>query len=365
MPTTRKQKKARKSRETEMLSDIENLDIMLGGNHFSRDRRSESLYSNQARRPGSLFDDEFGNEDENRSPNSRNNGPSPNAELGQNSARGSSNAEINRLSSELNSRISREMDEMMNNVSVQIQRAISDAISNQILPQIQNALMADPGHMTKERWNIPSERPEGYSEVLRNTDSRNNLKNKALGDRQKDGFTFPDTRAYDMVTGENESPIEVPEFLTGRMPSTSHLNRSHDDLPLLDTTIPAQEQPAMAPEQDPINRLADVLTSMQSRPTAQQLTIRPVNSNTMTFDGKVRSSSCFEDLFHTMIKMQPEMTEQMKINHFHSLLRKMHYKLSETSATPIDKLLKMYLSLSDESTSNLNLRQLPNINGTA
>ena len=30
MPTTRKQKKARKSRGLEMLSDIENLDIMLG-----------------------------------------------------------------------------------------------------------------------------------------------------------------------------------------------------------------------------------------------------------------------------------------------------------------------------------------------
>ena len=322
MPTTRKQKKARKSREAEMLSDIENLDIMLGGNHFDRNERSESLNSNQARRPGSLFGDEFENEDENRSSNSRNDGPDPNAEIGQNSVRGSSNAEINRLSSELNSRISREVDEMMNSVSVQIQRAISEAISNQVLPQIQNALMADSGHMTKERWNVPSERPEGYSEVLRNADSRNNLKSKTLGDRQKDGFTFTDNRIYDMVTGENESPIEVPEFLTGRMPSTSHLNRSCDDLPLLDTTIPAQERPAPASEQDPINRLADVLTSMQNRPTAQQLTIRPVNSNTMTFDGKSEKFELFEDLFHTMIKMQPEMTEQMKINHFHSLLRK-------------------------------------------
>ena len=35
MPTTRKQKKARKSRGLEMLSDIENIDIMLGENHFS------------------------------------------------------------------------------------------------------------------------------------------------------------------------------------------------------------------------------------------------------------------------------------------------------------------------------------------
>ena len=90
-----------------------------------------------------------------------------------------------------------------------------------------------------------------------------------------------------MVTGDNESPVLVPGFPTGRrMPSRTHLNHSHDDLnPLLDTTIPAQERPTPAAELDPINRLADVLTSMQNRPTAQQLTIRPVKSNTMTFDG--------------------------------------------------------------------------------
>ena len=38
MPTTRKQKKARKSTEAEMLSDIENLDFMLGANHLERAR---------------------------------------------------------------------------------------------------------------------------------------------------------------------------------------------------------------------------------------------------------------------------------------------------------------------------------------
>ena len=61
---------------------------------------------------------------------------------------------------------------------------------------------------------------------------------------------------------------------------------------------------------------------MQNRPTAQQLTIRSVNSNAMTFDGKSEKLYLFEDLFHTMIKMQPEMSEQMKMIHFHSLLRK-------------------------------------------
>ena len=59
MPTTRKQKKARKSRGIDMLSDIENLDIMLGENHFSRNEGDESLSSNRARRPESASEDEF------------------------------------------------------------------------------------------------------------------------------------------------------------------------------------------------------------------------------------------------------------------------------------------------------------------
>ena len=49
---------------------------------------------------------------------------------------------------------------MMGSVNTQIQKAISDAISNQILPQIQTALNAGSGHLTQNRWNVPSEGPE-------------------------------------------------------------------------------------------------------------------------------------------------------------------------------------------------------------
>ena len=52
------------------------------------------------------------------------------------------------------------------------------------------------------------------------------------------------------------------------------------------------------------------------------MTIRPVTTTPMTFDGESENFELFEDLFHTMTKMQPVMTEQMKIDHFHSLLRK-------------------------------------------
>ena len=50
MPTSRKQKKARKSRRAEILSDIESLDIMLGDNHLEREGNE---FSDSLRRPDS------------------------------------------------------------------------------------------------------------------------------------------------------------------------------------------------------------------------------------------------------------------------------------------------------------------------
>ena len=55
----------------------------------------------------------------------------------------------------------------MNSVSAQIQRAISDGISTQVLPQIQNVVMAGSGRGTRKGWDVSSERPE------LNSDQRN------------------------------------------------------------------------------------------------------------------------------------------------------------------------------------------------
>ena len=118
-----------------------------------------------------------------------------NAEFDRNSATANSSAEMNRLSSELNSRISREMDEMMNSVSVQIQRAISDAISTQVLPQIQNVIMAGSGHGIRKGWDVPSERPEPISEVQRNTNARSNLRNGQDEDHLNNDF--PNQNVHD------------------------------------------------------------------------------------------------------------------------------------------------------------------------
>ena len=133
-----------------------------------------------------------------------------------------------------------------------------------------------------------------------------------------------------MVTGANLTPQMVPEFLTGRpMHSQSkifHQQCVNDDT--LDTTIPVQlptvptnnrHVPFEAPI-DPINRLADVIMGMNNKPSAQTLMVRPVITTTLTFDGKTEKFELFEDLFHTMIKMQPDMTETIKIKPYSSSL---------------------------------------------
>ena len=72
-----------------------------------------------------------------------------------------------------------------------------------------------------------------------------------------------------------------------------------------------------------INHLADAIAGIttQQRPQAATM-LKPVSTNTLIFDRKNEKFEFFEDLFHTMLKMQPEMTEAMKINHFHAHLRK-------------------------------------------
>ena len=124
-----------------------------------------------------------------------------------------------------------------------------------------------------------------------------------------------------MVTVATDTQRQIPKILFGRILYNPNLERQESTQNVfLDTTLPAPEPEMPETSQDLLNRLADVLVSLHNKP--QSMTIRPVTTTPMTFDGKSEKFELFEDFFHTMIKMQPVMTEQLKINHFHSLLRK-------------------------------------------
>ena len=137
MPSTRRQKvKARKSRELDMLSDIENMDILIGNSdtnsierelrnvydgsvetnrdHDSNERNTQGS-SSQANEFRNIHDVHVGRENSDRD-------------------------NLETLSSELNDRISREINGLIGTVNVQIQRTVEEAICRQVLPQVQNVL---------------------------------------------------------------------------------------------------------------------------------------------------------------------------------------------------------------------------------
>ena len=305
MPSTRRQKaKARKSKEMDMLSDMDNLDVMIGSENPLERELADVI--DQSSINGDI---EIGS----HSRNDLGNFIQGNEPHGRNDIRQS----FETFSNEFNLRLSQEMDSMMAMVHSQINRAISTAISEKVLPEIQNIVssMSSSGNRDTEMSMSPSsqenrENPSGLKTKLLKKDSR------SVGDlRDTTG------RGSYMVTGANEAQQPIPEFLTGRIHSIPNLERQQSNHNFsLDTTLPAPEPEVTEPPQDPLNRLADVLVNLQNKP--QTMTIRPVQTTPMTFDGKSEKFELFEDLFHTMIKMQPAMTEQMKINHFHSLLRK-------------------------------------------
>ena len=96
-----------------------------------------------------------------------------------------------------------------------------------------------------------------------------------------------------------------------------------------------------------INRLADPIAGIATQHRPQTATmLKPVSTNTLIFDGKNEKLEILEDLFHTMLKMQPEMTEAMKINHFHADLRKealqSFRKISASNKKTLDDVLFVF-----------------------
>ena len=341
MPSTRKQKaKERRSRQLDGMSDVENVDIMLG----SYDRDDE-----RAEQSESELNLDSGSNRLHQNPNLV--GEDFRSLLNTNSRENSEvTVETTRLiNEEISNQMSRRLNEIKSSLNSQIQNAISAAIADTVLPSIQNTLetqgrtnftimdrgsnelhpSSKAGDFTKEdrrsnglQWNSGAENP------LKTWENRPKMcythESNRLRSRESSVESSAHEQNRDMVTGANSNPRMVPEFLTGRpmqpREPLQHQNSTNEESQ--DPEPSDHETTKTTTPTDPINRLAEVLVGMNNRPSAQTLMVRPVSTTTLTFDGKSEKFELFEDLFHTMIKMQPDMTETMKINHFHSLLRK-------------------------------------------
>ena len=142
MPSKRRQKaKVRKLREMDKMSDLDNLDIMLGNGNDNPIERVLASAIEQSSVQGDTEDDirqrkEYREFDYENNP------------LGQNDVR----QPFETFSIEFNLRLSQEMDSLMSMVHNQIKRAISTAISERVIPEIQNIVssMSSSGNRDTE-----------------------------------------------------------------------------------------------------------------------------------------------------------------------------------------------------------------------
>ena len=99
-------------------------------------------------------------------------------------------------------------------------------------------------------------------------------------------------------------------------------------------------------QQDPVNQIAKAIEKLASR-NSQLSLFHP--KNTPTFNGKLEKNEkfeYFEDLFHTTLRIQPTLTEEMKINHFHAHLRGLAFKtfknIQRTPTTTLGDILVVF-----------------------
>ena len=97
---------------------------------------------------------------------------------------------------------------------------------------------------------------------------------------------------------------------------------------------------------DPVNQIALAIEKLANKNESQTF-FHP--KNTLTFNGKNEKNEkfeYFEDLFHTTLRMQPNLTEDMKINHFHAHLRGLALKtfknIQRTPTTTLEDILKVF-----------------------
>ena len=157
-----------------------------------------------------------------------------------------------------------------------------------------------------------------------------------------------------MVTGQTIQTNQIPEFLLGRF-STPRKPPSHQKQNLSkqvsqDTNLLLVEKTPKTQNLDAnnsINRLVDAIAGISTQQRPQSATmLKPVSTNTLIFDGKNEQFELSEDLFHTMLKRQPEMTDAMKVIHFNAHLRKEGLQIfriiSASNKKTLDDLLIMF-----------------------
>ena len=223
----------------DMISDFENLDVMLGNENNNPIERELADAIDQSSAHGDADTNAYhGNEYRDYL--------QENHLLRQNEVRQFFEA----FSNEFNLRLSQEMDSMISMMHSYKNRALTTAIAERVIPEIKNIAnsMSSTGHRDTEASLSPNsqENREGASGPkikIAKKDSR------SVGDlRDTTGLS-----SY-MVTGAIDTQQQIPEFLTGQIHSIPNLERQQSNHNVsLGANLPAPDTEVREPSQDPFN----------------------------------------------------------------------------------------------------------------
>ena len=186
MPSTRKQKaKEKRSRHSDVMSDIENLDVMLGN------------YTNSEIRGQEAVDQiEIDPESRGRQQDLDQNEPNYRSLLTTNLSENSEiTVETSRMiNSEISSQMSRKIEEMKSDLNSHILEVINSAIEERILPSIENVI-AGSREVKNTKWDLRSDgrHPDRNIQMTQNSDleSLGRHKSKFCQQVQDSGENFP------------------------------------------------------------------------------------------------------------------------------------------------------------------------------
>ena len=153
-----------------------------------------------------------------------------------------------------------------------------------------------------------------------------------------------------MVRGQRTQTNQTPEFLTGRILTPhyppSHLRQNLSTEVSQENSLPIVGHTPKDHNTDSTNSIsclclaeAVARSASQQRPQAA-IMLKSVSTNTLIFDGKTEKFELFADLFHTMLEIQPEMAEALKIINFHAHLQKEALQLFRNISAPNRKALE-------------------------
>ena len=255
-----------------------------------------------------------------------------------------------------NTPVPRIPEEYITQVSEEIEGRITKKLSlefNRIESRIWGAL-------SKLDEFLSNQQIQTHSETVPGTFRNINVENQGTNEDDSQSDPHPEAGIFRGQTTQNSSPKECPDMVTGATgeirqcrdmvtEDSEEIRNGHDMVTAVQEVIPycssgissgkqkkarSTSQPHFRSENTPATVEPDqILLALQQLATnsnsanvnnhSNRISKLPKSLTTTmpTFDGKSEKFELFENLFQTSLKIHNQLTEEDKINYFHSLMR--------------------------------------------